>query len=187
MSKQRVFLFVVLLVLSSFAVSSTMAQEAQTSYDEITAQYNLVPVEFVPADVQPIVIESPEHLTRILDDLANPTVTEFNVSQFNGGAQTMSAGSADRGCSVNLGVAWFQHDATFYLNAGRVTNVWSRPSLQGVTVGLSLSDTATNWWHTNSAQTAASARAEGTANLYLVIEGGVRLLSQRVGCNVNYP
>lgn len=92
-----------------------------------------------------------------------------------------------RTCNVDAGlIAWFQHDATFFLSGTVVTNVWSRASLQGVTASLTLTDISTHWWRTNATGTSAAARAEGTINAYLLIQGGIRLFSQRVGCTINH-
>lgn len=179
------------LFLLSIVSNTILAQDVVgADYQPLKNQYELVSVDItdVPAGVTPIVIESPAQLQEILSGLSSPVVeTSEPLASGWGEITLMSMGSADRACSVNAGFAWFQHDATFYTTDGVITNVWSRPSLQGLTLGTSLSDTSTNWWFTNAQETAAAARAEGTVNAYLLIDGGILLYSERMGCNVSYP
>lgn len=170
------------------SVSAASAQDpVSNTYDTLIQQYNLTEVKILPEGVTPIVIENPSQLAEMLTNFSNPVLTQTVPVGAPAIFNRQSVSSADRSCSVNTGLSWFQHDVTFYLNGRRITDAWSRPSLQGVTLGQSLTDTSTNWWHTNGVRTAATARAEGTVNIYLLIQGGIQLYSQRVGCSVSYP
>lgn len=117
-----------------------------------------------------------QHLQQVVNRLSNPIVTysESQPDSLYSYSVTHMTGTnpQTRSCSVNAGFAWFQHDATFYFNLSfpnRISSVWGRVSLQGVTFTLGLTDTSTSWWYNNSSQTSATARGEGTVSAYLLI------------------
>jgi len=200
---QMISLFVILILFGQGSMFSIESQstfdEAYISYQEIINQFNLISVNYIPEGITPLKFNTPQELERFLISLERSAqkTPHFHFAEerfpqrFLAGTESVTYNVITRSCSVPLGYG----RASFH-TWGDI-RVGSLGSLRGIDTvlstytgltGLTMTATLTNEYSYAYNQTAAqvSIKGGGIVNVYLIIEGGVRLYSVPVSCSFTY-
>ena len=179
-----------ILIFSTFVIGSE-----QLSYSDVCSKYNLSSLQSCPEGVNPVPVSSPEQLDQILSDLySTPYETVFYYSYEPSTVTkpdenyTNVTGTKRLHASKRIGAL-----TTFHLWAD--VDIWSQGSfyqitgcdewvgLTGVSLGVELSGEHTS--HSISGQR-VTIRGDGTIDVYLLVDGLVKLASYSTSLSISY-
>ncbi|GAP08993.1 hypothetical protein BECAL_00126 [Bellilinea caldifistulae] len=203
---QTYHLISLLIILTLFGQGSMLSQESQgtfdksgISYEEIINRFNLTSVDYIPVGITPLKFKSPEELEKFLTFFKNSTQKtthiyfsgEYFPERFLVGTESITYNVITRSCSVPLGYGIARFNTWGDIRVGSSGSFrWIDKVLSTYTglTGLTMVATLTNEYSYAYNQTAAqvSIKGGGIVNVYLIIEGGVRLYSVPVSCSFTY-
>ncbi|NOK61979.1 MAG: hypothetical protein GFH27_549289n327 [Chloroflexi bacterium AL-W] len=182
-------LFIATMVFVATGISVSAQSSVSQEYMELYEKYDLISVSEVPDGIVPIVIESPEQLQKLLQNIGvqnnvierQPFLPDIPTTD----AQTI----VQRQCTANAGLATFNTWADIVVDfvpgssfrAINSANAWV--GLTGVTLGFDLTSTYTNVYNRTSSIEIVGG---GIIDVYLVIDGGIKIYSNPISCTINY-
>ncbi len=211
--RKLITLLVVLVLVGSFGASAAAAQGPQPpattgfdpnrsqeiEYQHLFEHYGIVTVERAPEGIAPIVIKSPAQLRKLIKELRSSKRVDVsdrmcidrvvNEGVLSGrAANGVSYYSVRRECTQNTGASTFHTWADIHIGVYGSSYAWidSVNEWVGLT-GITLGQDLTNTYHYHYVTaTTADITGGGTVNVYLLIDGVIRVYSQPVECSIHY-
>lgn len=183
-----------LLISAALFITTTAGVSAQSDdqleYERLYEKYNLVPASEVPEGIQPIVINSPEELEKLLQNIGKQNnVVERHSPTLNEVSLNSDYVRVERHCTSNAGTSTFNTWADIIVRFDPGTSVrWiesatTRVGLSGANLGTELVDT---YERIDNRGNRVIIVGGGTANVHLIIEGGLIIHSSPVSCTIDY-
>jgi hypothetical protein len=159
--------------------------------------YELKTVDVIPEGVTPLRFNTPGELQSFLSKMSNQARTPIHSTYVEKGILPNAPMSplsttyavVTRSCSVNVSLSKFNTWADIRVGytgsfrwIDRVLN--TRTGLTGVTTGISLSNEYSYAY--NQTASSVSVKGGGVLNVYLLVNGMVRLFSTPVSCSFTY-
>ena len=163
-------------------------------------EFGLVEVTIIPEGITPLVFDSVEELENFLvesEKAAKPsqhtTYIEYNPKKPQPGVKSVSYTVVTRSCSSIIAVGtkfntWADIRVGFSGSSYYTTWIDSvlntRVGLTGLTMGKDLSNEYS--YSYNQTTQSVSVVGGGIFNMYMVVEGGIRVYSRPVSCSFTY-
>ena len=175
---------------------SPVTSPSRVTFQDLITEYNLRAVDKVPTGVVPLKFSSPAELQEFLRGVGRQQYVAHTTIVENGWPNTPAPKSSGyfvvtRSCSVNLGYVlakfhtWADIRVGYYDSYHWIDSVLNtRTGLTGVTTGVTLTNTYSYAY--NQSASSVSVKGGGIVNIYLLIDGGIRLYSVPVSCSFTY-
>lgn len=196
-----IFIFTMLFVVFGNPVTANaQGNSPSKELEALSNKFGLVEVTKIPEGITPLVFDSVEDLENFLvetEKAAKPsqhtTYIEYNPKKPQPGVESVSYTVVTRSCSSTVAVGtqfntWA--DIRVGFSGSPYYTTWidsvlnTRVGLTGVTLGMDLSNEYS--YSYNQTTQSVSVVGGGIFNIYLVVEGGIRLYSRPVSCSFTY-
>jgi len=171
----------------------------EDEYQELFERYGIVAAEEIPNGITPLVVNSPAQLEKLIAsfrngkrvDVSDQACTEQVIDEGVLSSQVLNGVSyyiVRRECTQNTGFSTFHTWADIRIGVYGSSYAWIDSvhewvGLTGCTIGQDL--TNTYHYHYTTATT-ADITGGGIVDVYLLINGGIKILSLPVECSIHY-